>query len=184
MMIDQRGGRSIPQSIKSGQRCANCDPVLEAGIPREVKWQCRAGRPGIARQPKNAAQTRAEGLVGRCAMAETIICPPMPEYIRPREKKVLIEEDEQGRKRWVTATRGHPNQPGHWDLEYVQPDGLRKTDRINGNDRIVTIKMENMMDDNRREFIQARARGDRPAQNMQFDRNVPVSDLDPEVYKR
>jgi hypothetical protein len=106
----------------------------------------------------------------------------VPEYIRPREKKVLIEEDEQGRERWVTATRGHPNQPGHWELEYVQPDGVRKTDLINGNDRIVTIKMENMMDDNRRDFIQARAREDRPRQSMQFDRNMPVSDLDPQVY--
>jgi hypothetical protein len=44
--------------------------------------------------------------------------------------------------------------------------------------------MENMLDERRRDFVQARARGDRPAQNMQYDRNVPVSDLDPEVYKR
>ena len=44
--------------------------------------------------------------------------------------------------------------------------------------------MENMLDERRRDFVQARASGDRPAQTMQYDRNVPVSDLDPEVYKR
>jgi hypothetical protein len=108
----------------------------------------------------------------------------MVTYERPREIKCLIERDEAGRERRVTAKQGGPQQPDFWQLEYEAPDGLRKADRIHGNHTIVGIKMQNMMDDNRREFIQARARGDRPAQNMQFDRNVPVSDLDPEVYKR
>lgn len=107
----------------------------------------------------------------------------MPEYIRPREVKVFTEKEETGRERKVTATRGGPTQPDFWTLEYEQPDGLRKTDRIHGNHTIVGIKMQNMMDDDhRRDFIQARAREDRPRQSMQFDRNMPVSDLDPQVY--
>lgn len=108
----------------------------------------------------------------------------MPEYIRPREVKVFTEKEETGRERKVTATRGGPTQPDFWTLEYEQPDGLRKTDRIHGNHTIVGIKMQNMMDDDhRRDFIQARARRS-AKQSMQFDRNVPVSDLDPQLYKR
>ena len=88
----------------------------------------------------------------------------MPEYIRPREVKVFTEKEETGRERKVTATRGGPTQPDFWTLEYEQPDGLRKTDRIHGNHTIVGIKMQNMMDDDhRRDFIQARAREDRPS---------------------
>jgi hypothetical protein len=108
----------------------------------------------------------------------------MVTYERPREIKCLIERDETGRERRVTATRGGPQQPDFWTLELEHPDGQKFSDRIHGNHRVVCVKMENMLDERRRDFVQARARGDRPAQNMQYDRNVPVSDLDPEVYKR
>jgi hypothetical protein len=104
----------------------------------------------------------------------------MVEYQRPRETITIIERDEAGRERKVTATRGHPNQPGHWDIVGEEPHGEKWTESINGSRGIVTLKMQNKLDDNRNDFNQARERGYRPRQRMLFDRNIAVSEADPQ----
>jgi hypothetical protein len=108
----------------------------------------------------------------------------MPEYIRPRESLILVERDETGIERKVIATRGHPNQPGHWSIVQEEPHGEQRTETINGTRGIVTLRMQTMLDERRQDFNEARERGYRPRQRMQFDRNVAVSDLDPQLYKR
>jgi hypothetical protein len=103
------------------------------------------------------------------------------EYVRPQATKILVERDEAGRERKVVATNGGTHQPDFWKIELQHPDGGKFSDRINGNHTTVIAKMEQMLAERRRDFVQAGQRGDRPRQKMQFDRNVPVSDLDPQA---
>lgn len=66
----------------------------------------------------------------------------MPEYVRRREQKVLIERDGYGRERKVIAARGISQQAGHWDIELVHPNGECWKDRINAGHSVVVVKME------------------------------------------
>jgi sugar-specific transcriptional regulator TrmB len=108
----------------------------------------------------------------------------MVEYVRPRERIEHVRYDEAGRAIKMTATRGHPNQPGHWTIDGETPYGEKWTETINGSPGIVTLRMSNMADERWPEFKQAATRGDRPRQRMLSDRNVSVSDLDPQVYNK
>jgi hypothetical protein len=97
------------------------------------------------------------------------------------ERITITHTDDQGRERKVVITNGGNQQPDFWRHELCHPDGQKWTDRIHGNYTTAIAKAEAMLNEHARDFVQARGRGDRPPQRMLHDRNVAVSDLDPQL---
>lgn len=74
------------------------------------------------------------------------------EFKTPRETKIIIERDGQGRERKITATAGHRNQGGHWDIELVHDTGKTLTRGFTGSQREVIMAMENVLDSTRNDW--------------------------------
>lgn len=74
------------------------------------------------------------------------------EFKTPRETKIIIERDERGRERKITATAGHRNSGGHWDITLEHPSGKKWPATITGSNREVIHAMETMLDRTRNDF--------------------------------
>jgi hypothetical protein len=93
----------------------------------------------------------------------------MVEYQRPRETKAIIERDERGRERKVTATAGGPNRGSHWDIVKEEANGTKVSRSFNGNHREVVIAMESLLDSTRNDF-----RNDYKQSHAVYDKVVSV----------
>ena len=93
----------------------------------------------------------------------------MVTYERPREVKIIVERDERGRERKVTAIAGGNNRPGHWDLTVEEANGTTARAPSTATMREVVIAMESMLDRTRNDF-----RNDYKQSHAVYDKVVSV----------
>jgi hypothetical protein len=103
-----------------------------------------------------------------------------------REELVMVHREPDGRQRVARATQSDYN-PRHWEVELQHPSGQVWSGTATGNKAEVGIVLTRLMSDHEQEFVQDRARGDRPpAENR--DHSVRISedgrDLAPQLVPR
>jgi hypothetical protein len=87
------------------------------------------------------------------------------------ETKVFIDREPDGRQRVCRATREHGER--QWKLSLEHPDGTRWSGSFSGDKAELPLAMVRMLADRENEFVQGRARGDRPPQPA-FEYNRPI----------
>jgi hypothetical protein len=98
------------------------------------------------------------------------------------ERFVVEHIDEDGRKRRCIAERDE-NQPGRWNVELTHPDGFRRKETIYCNPVELFAGVGNLLDSTKRQFREAKLRGDRPAYEPGRELSVNVTHGDDIGYK-